>query len=139
MNNPNEADALKEIGRRRERWIAAINGSNPEGFVAALTDDAVWLPVGQPAIVGKEQIRDWLTAPFAAFIYDYSVTDIQVRPAGRWVVEYARFRTKAEKREGGEAPPTHVGRYTILWRHSETAGWLIERYIDHTGLNLAPD
>lgn len=136
MATPNETDALEEIGRRRDRWIAAINDGDPVGFVAVVADDAIWLPVGQPAIVGKEQIRDWLSAPFEAFIYDYSVTEIQVRPAGMWAVEYARFQTRAEKRQGGKMP-THEGTYTILWRYTEPAGWLIDRYIDHTDFDLS--
>jgi uncharacterized protein (TIGR02246 family) len=136
MASLNETDALEEISRRRDRWIAAVNDGDPDGFVAVVADDAVWLPVGQPAIVGKEAIRDWLSAPFEAFIYDYSVTNIQVRLAGMWAVEYARFKTRAEKRVGGEAP-THEGIYTILWRYTEPAGWLIDRYIDHTGFDLS--
>lgn len=136
MTLPNEADALETIGRRRESWIAAINSGNPDGFVAVLADDAVWLPWGRPAINGKEQIRDWLLAPFTEFIYDYAVADVQVRLAGAWAVERARFRTHAAKRGGGVAP-THEGTYTILWRYTGTAGWLIERYIDHTGEDTA--
>ncbi len=133
---PDEAGALEEIARRRGSWIAAINGGDPDGFVAVLADNAVWLPWRQSAIDGKERIRDWLLAPFAEFTYDYSVTDVRVRLAGDWAVERARFRTRAEQREGGEAP-IHEGTYTVLWRCTESAGWLIERYIDHTGDDAA--
>jgi hypothetical protein len=56
------------------------------------------------------------------------------------LVKYARFQTWAEKREGGEAL-SHEGIHTILWlwRYAESVGWLIDRYIDHTGFDLAPD
>ncbi len=136
MTLPDEVGAVEAIGQRRISWIAAINAGDPDGFVAVLANDAVWLPWGQSAISGKERIHDWLLAPFAEFTYDYSVTDIRVRIAGEWAVERARFRTRAEKRGGGEAP-THEGTYTILWRRTASAGWLIERYIDHTGEDTA--
>jgi uncharacterized protein (TIGR02246 family) len=132
MSLRDEAGTLDVIASRREKWIAAINAGDAEGFVAVLTDDAVWLPWQQPAISGKERIRDWLSAPFAEFTYDYSVTGVRVRIAGAWAVERARFRTRAAKRAGGDAP-THEGIYTVLWRHTPSVGWLIERYIDHTG------
>ncbi len=136
MTLPDEVGAVEAIGQRRISWIAAINAGDPDGFVAVLADDAVWLPWGQPAVSGKERIHDWLAAPFAEFTYDYCVTDIRVRIAGEWAVERARFRTRAEKRGGGEAP-THEGTYTILWRRTASADWLIERYIDHTGEDTA--
>jgi hypothetical protein len=43
--------------------------------------------VGAAGHYREEEIRDWLSAPFAAFIYDYSVTDIQVRLAEMGAVE----------------------------------------------------
>lgn len=136
MNESDDHSAIAAITACRARWIAAINAGDAEAFVAVLTDDAVWLPWGQAAISGKAAIRAWLGAPFAEYDYDYTVTDVQLRVAGAWAVERARFLTRATRREGGEAP-THEGRYTLLWRLTPAAGWLIERYIDHTG-DVAP-
>ncbi len=121
---------LQAIERQRAQWINAINQGSVEDFVAVLVEDAVWLPGGQPAIAGKETIRQWLAQPFAAYDYRYSVGDIRVRLAGDWAVEGARFTTRV--RSNGEEAPEHRGAYTLLWRR-ETGTWLIERYIDHTG------
>ena len=123
--------ADEAISERRRRWIAAIHAGDADAFVATLTEDAVWLPAGRAAIVGKERIRDWLREPFERYRYDYAVTDPRVRIAGRWAVEVARFRTRAETRTG-EAAPTHEGTYTMLWRREPSRGWRIERYVDHT-------
>ena len=111
--------------------LSTVTPADADGFVGVLTDDAVWLPMAHPAIAGKERIRSWLAAPFAEFQYDYEVTDVHVRLAGSWAVERARFKTRARKRDGREAP-THDGIYTLLWRNAPSTGWLIERYIDHT-------
>lgn len=120
-----------EIDKQRERWIVAINEADPAGFVAVLTDDAVWLPSGQDALSGREQIRAWLEPPFSEFEYNYSVSDVRLRLAGEWAIEQASFTTRAQKKSG-EAMPKHEGRYTLLWRKSPGGTWLIERYIDHT-------
>jgi uncharacterized protein (TIGR02246 family) len=122
---------LQEISNRRDSWISAINEGDADGFVAVLWEDAVWLPWGQPAIAGKHRIRDWLSVPFSEYSYDYSVSDVRVRVAGDWAVERARFRTRAVDRNGIEAP-IHKGEYTLLWRRTPAAKWVIERYIDQT-------
>lgn len=128
--------ARREIDRQRDRWIAAINAGDADGFVAVLAEDAVWLPWGRPAISGADRIRDWLSGPFAEYRYEYSVSDVRVRVAGEWAAEHACFRTRAVNRAGAEAP-VHEGEYTILWRRTREAGWLIERYLDHTGFDTA--
>lgn len=131
-----DESALLEIEQRRHRWVEAINAADADGFVSVLAADAVWLPLGQPAISGADRIRDWLSRPFAEYSYDYSVADVRVRVAGDWAVERASFRTRAVSRGGAEAP-VHEGEYTILWRRTQGVGWLIERYVDHTGLDAA--
>ncbi len=129
-------NALLEIEQQRNSWIAAISAGDANAFLEILTQDAVWLPWGQPAISGRNRIREWLSDPFADYSYDYSVTDVRVRVAGMWAVERARFRTRAINRSGAEAP-IHEGEYTILWRRTPGTGWLIERYVDHTGFDAA--
>lgn len=119
------------IKQQREVWINAINRGSADDFVAVLTEDAVWLPGGRPAIAGKESIRRWLTPPFSAYDYNYSVEDTQIHVAGEWAVERASFLTRMRSKTGDEAPE-HRGTYTLLWRR-ESGVWLIERYIDHSG------
>lgn len=134
MERPADGNALQEIARRRDSWIAAINAGDADGFVAVLAQDAVWLPWGRPAISGMDRIRDWLSGPFSEYSYEYSVTDVRVRVAGEWAVERASFRTRAVDRSGVEAP-VHEGEYTILWRRVPARGWLVERYVDHTAFD----
>lgn len=124
--------AREAIDRRREAWITAINRGDPDGFVAVVAEDAVWVPWGRDAIRGRDRIHDWLQEPFARFTYDYEVADVRLRVAGVWAVERAHFRTRATG-PGGEEAPIHEGEYTILWHYTSSDGWLIDRYIDHSG------
>lgn len=124
-------EQIEAIRKQRAKWVAAINQGDAVGFVAVLTDDAVWLPSRHNAIQGKETIRAWLEKPFAAFDYDYKVSDVRLRVAGDWAIEQARFSTRAWV-QSGEAMPLHEGLYTLLWRKTSAGAWLIERYIDHS-------
>ena len=123
-----EQTAIRE---QRHRWIAAINAGSADDFVAALTEDAVWLPSTNDAICGREEIRAWLEKPFAELDYRYSVSVLNVRLAGDWAVEQARFSTRARSKSG-QAMPRHEGLYTLLWRRAPSGTWLIERYVDHS-------
>jgi len=125
-----EEEELAALREQRHRWIAAINEGSVDGFLAVVTDDAVWLPPRHDAIRGKKDIRAWLGQPFARLDYEYSVSDVRVRLAGGWTIEQARFSARARKKSGDALPP-HEGIYTLLWRKT-TSGWLIERYVDHS-------
>ena len=126
-----EAEARAEIAHSRAAWIAAINAADADAFVAVLAEDAVWLPWGNPALHTRAEIRRWLQAPFERFVYRYSVDNVRLHIAGAWAAERTDFETQATGPDGAEAP-VHRGTYTILWRNTPD-GWLIERYIDHTG------
>ncbi|MBT8399673.1 MAG: SgcJ/EcaC family oxidoreductase [Rhodothermia bacterium] len=124
MNTPEAA-----IARQRERWISAINGGSAEDFLEVVADDAVWLPARSDAIVGKPQIRAWLSAPFQTYDFDYSVSQVRLRVAGEWAIEQARFTTVVTTEDNGDLPP-HRGSYIVLWRRYADDQWLIERYVD---------
>lgn len=132
MDPDDGSEALLHISTKRESWVEAINAGSADGFVAVVAPDAVWLPSRQPAIQGADRIREWLVDPFSQYDYDYSIEDIRVRLAGDWAVENSRFRTRAVDRSGDPAP-LHEGEYTILWKRTPGVGWLIDRYIDHSG------
>lgn len=123
-------DDIERIAAQRARWVRAINEGSADGFVAVLTEDAVWLPPGRDAIAGRQRIRDWLEQPFSELEYEYDVSDIQLRVAGDWAVEQSRFSSRVTPKDG-EALPVHAGVYTLIWRRV-AADWCIERYIDHT-------
>lgn len=126
-----EEEELASLREQRGRWVAAINEGSVDGFLAAVTDDAVWLPSRHDALRGKKDIRAWLQQPFARFDYEYSVSDVRVRLAGGWAIEEARFSASVRKK-GGEAVTPHEGIHTLLWRKTAGGRWLIERYVDHS-------
>lgn len=106
-------DQLTQIQKQRTKWIEAINGGSADDFISVLTDDVVWLPSRSEAIIGKENVRDWLKDPFDQFDYVCSVSDVRVRLAGDRAVEQAAFSTKVTT-QSGETMPVRGAIYGAL-------------------------
>ena len=129
MNTP---DVDESLTRSRDRWIAAVNARSPDAYVDVLTEDIVWIPPGQGAVRGHDAMRAWLTPFFDRFEYDFTVEPAGVRLAGDWAIERGHFTSRLREAEGKWM--THGGDYLVLWRRAADGQWLIERYVDVTGL-----
>ena len=122
---------LKEIGKQRQEWLEAVNGNNIDGVKALLTDDAVWIPPGMPALKGKDAIADWINPFFDTYNYEFAIDDLDVRGAGDWAVEHADFTSRLTPKDGGETTEHH-GKYIMIWRWEKDNKWRIERYLDNS-------
>ena len=60
------------------------------------------------------------------------MSDPDVRLAGAWAIERARFTAILTPRDGGEST-THHGGYIVTWRRGLDERWAIDRYIDDSG------
>lgn len=120
---------LKEIKKQREEWLEAVNKNDILGVKNLLTEDAVWIPPGMPALKGKSEIADWINPFFETYNYKFKVEKTDVRGAGDWAVEHASFTSKLEPKDGGEGTEYH-GKYLMIWRWEKDNKWRIERYLD---------
>lgn len=125
-------EQLDAIERQRSRWITAINAGSPDRFVEIVTEDAVWLPSGDDAIEGRENIRRWLKGPFSELSFRYTVSRVRLRVGVERAVELARFSSRVTP-ANGKPLPVHEGDYVLIWRRERPGLWLIERYIDLSG------
>ncbi len=117
------------ISKQCQDWVNAINAGALEQYVSMLTTDAVWIPPGQPAIIGKVEIRAWLASSFEAFDYQFALSEDHVRVSGDWAVERACYTSTLQPKRGG-VPASFAGRHIVLWRREKDGGWYIERCID---------
>ena len=122
---------LKAIRLQRQNWIDAVNNSNMDGIGEILSEDAVWIPLGMPAINGRNQIMDWITPSFDGFTHEFKIENNYVKGAGNWAIEHADFFQKISPDEGGEATQ-HEGKYLVIWRWESDNVWRIERYLDNS-------
>jgi len=123
---------VDEIRRTRREWVDVVNAGDIDRYAQMLTRDAVWIPPGQPAVEGREAIRDWLAPLFEKYVYRFALRGSRVQLAGDWAVERGAFASKLTRKSGGD-PQKHRGTYIVLWRQNESGQWRIERYIDDSG------
>ena len=77
---------LKEIRRQRDEWLDAVNSNDIDRVKSILTDDAVWIPPGMPALNGKNAIVDWISPCFETYNYEFRIDELDVKGAGFWAV-----------------------------------------------------
>ncbi len=120
---------VEQIRRMRREWVHTVNSGDLDRYTEMLTQDAVWIPPGQPAVEGRKAIREWLEPIFRDYRYDFALKGSRVQVAGDWAVERGVFDSSLQRRQGGDLQH-QTGTYIVLWRQSETGEWRIERYID---------
>jgi len=123
---------LKEIRRQREVWLDAVNSNDIDRVKSIFTDDAVWIPLGMPALNGKNAVADWINPFFETYNYEFSIDESNVKGAGDWAVEHASFTSKLHPKEGEGTTSEHHGKYIVIWRWEKDNKWRIERYLDNT-------
>lgn len=64
-----DQQAIEQV---HDRWIADELANNSMGILQLCTDDVMWIPPDFPALVGKEAIRQWLSAA------DVEIKDVHV-------------------------------------------------------------
>jgi ketosteroid isomerase-like protein len=93
-----------------------------------LTDDAVYLPPNEPAIVGKEALRPWIEGYFQAYRTHWEKETLEVIATGDWAIEYAAERSKDIPVGDGDALED-VGKGIVIYRRQADGSWKVARDI----------
>lgn len=126
----NVPNSLKQ---RHREWVDVVNRRDIDAYANLLSEKAVWIPPGQPPIVGRHAFKQWLTPFFNEFRYDFSITGEQFTIAGEWALERAEFISRMTPVDGGNTME-HSGSFTVIWHLESDDRWYIDRYVDDTGL-----
>lgn len=133
-------EATNDLGQEADRQavmaaydgiLAAAESGDPQGYVGWLTDDAVMMYSGQPAVVGREAIRSFIDDFFAnnTFQFDpWQSEEIQVDGSLAFH-RYSGVATIAPK-NGGEA--IELDRKYIDILRKEGGSWKISHHIFNT-------
>lgn len=125
------ADLPDGLENSHRCWLEAVEQGDLDAYVDLVVEDVVWIAPGPVALEGRMAFRDWLAPFLEQHIYAMSVSDPDIRVAGRWAVEKGMFHSHISPRTGGDAME-HTGRFLTLWRHGADGKWRIDRYIDDT-------
>ena len=89
---PDAAQVRAEIEAIETRWAAAMNAKDINALMDLYAEDAISLPDGKPALVGKTAIRKAQEAEFAqpAKYASVAFTTTDVYPQGNFVTEVGK-------------------------------------------------
>ncbi|MDA2931041.1 DUF4440 domain-containing protein [Acidobacteria bacterium AH-259-O06] len=111
---------LEAINGLREEYIATANAGDVDGWLATLTDDAVFMPPNEPAVTGKEAIRSWVVKSFFdPFDIQLSLSHEEVEVAGDWAFVQGPFSYSLTPKAGGEVIEESGKFIDILKRQSD--------------------
>ncbi len=121
MNSTEEKERL--LQRDAERAKVASEGREVERILSYWTEDAVVLPPGLPAVVGKTALRLYVehSVKIPGFRITWASTDVTFSPDGQLAYMFSRNAVTIKGPDG--APITTEGRAVTIWRRESDREW----------------
>ncbi len=117
------ADAGEELMQVSRNWAAAAATGNLDSIVSYWADDAVVIPPGQPQVVGKAAIREYVQA--GASIPGFSITwapeQVSISSAGD--LGYLIEQNTVTYADSTGTIHTEHGRAVTIWRKDASGAW----------------
>jgi ketosteroid isomerase-like protein len=110
--------------KRDAEWaIAASEGRDLERVLSYWTDDAIVMPPGLPAVIGKAALREYVQASMhiAGFRITWTSTDVTFSPDRNLAY---MFGTNSIDMNGPDGTPIRIdGRAVTIWRKDPDGEW----------------
>jgi uncharacterized protein (TIGR02246 family) len=119
---------LASISKIHKEYVAAHNDSDAERLMALWADDAVLMPMDEPAITGKEAIREHYEDFFDQNPSEITLSPLETRVAGDWAFERIQMTVTLSGGEGEQDRYADVKYLWILQRQPDGT-WKIARAI----------
>lgn len=121
---PIEDDALSQIAGVREQTQTALTSDDVDGIMAALADDHVTMPPGEPAFTDGASLAAWHEARVAQFSLEGDFTTEEIRWYGDVAIErWSATNRLVPKGQGQEASDSLKGLW--VWERQEDGSWKI--------------
>jgi uncharacterized protein (TIGR02246 family) len=115
------------IAARRETFVEAVKAGDIATLVSMYTDDAVWMPLNEPSLYGKAELKEWYEEYFQHFrIVTFTETEREVTVIDGWAVERWGYMVAILPVTGGERIRDD-GRFFALWRREADGVWRIRQ------------
>jgi uncharacterized protein (TIGR02246 family) len=121
---PVDVEADEAAIRNLHNQIAAA--SNAGDITALHTDDAIWMPPNEPALVGKEAIRTWAQSLFEQFTVEETVTTEEIQVAGDWAFLRGTYTFAVTPKAEGE-PQKETGNCFHIVQRQPDGSWKYTR------------
>jgi uncharacterized protein (TIGR02246 family) len=111
-----------------EGLLAASEAGDADGYVSFVTDDAVMMYSGQPAVVGTEAIRAFISDFFQQYRFEFtSCQSEEIQIAGDWAFHRYSGIAIITAKAGGD--PIRLDRKYIDILRKEGASWRVSHHI----------
>jgi len=118
-----EAD-VAAINAVREREMGFVNSGNPDSLSAVYASDVIMMPPNEPAVNGRDAVRQWAQTAFGQVTMSVRYTNTQVTVAGDWAVDrYTGVLTVTPK--AGGAPMEEQIKGVHVMRREADGSWSI--------------
>jgi ketosteroid isomerase-like protein len=125
VSEKSDIDAEKaRLLRRDAEWVlAASEGRDIERILSFWTDDAVVLPPGLPAIIGKAALRQYVESSLQVpgFRITWSTDEAVLSPDGKFAYLLGNNAVTMDHPTG--APVTTKGRAVTIWQRGTDGEW----------------
>ncbi|NOR12305.1 MAG: DUF4440 domain-containing protein [Candidatus Aminicenantes bacterium] len=112
-----DVEAIKSLVNEVEK---AFNERNLEAYMATIADDAVYMPPGVPALIGKEAIRNWYD--FEATSFKATIFSDEIEVHGDWAFSRAHWKGSWIQKDSGET--TQMESKTVnIFRRQPDGSW----------------
>lgn len=118
------APDLQTIDALRAEHTRGVNSGDPAMVLAGMTDDVVYLPPGQPPVLGKARVAAFIQPLYDQFDWEITMAPSQVTAQGDWAVEWGMLEGTATPLAGGQAT-TINGKYVFVYARQADGSWKI--------------
>jgi ketosteroid isomerase-like protein len=118
-----EVQKARLLERDAEWARIASEGRDVDRILEYWTDDAVVMPPGLPAVVGKPALREYVEASLKipGFRIAWRSTDVKFSPDENLAYIFSRNTVTMNGDDG--APTTTAGRVVTIWRRDPDGEW----------------
>jgi uncharacterized protein (TIGR02246 family) len=116
MSKP-AANVQSEIEQIIEQFVKAANAKDVNTMASLYAEDATLLPPGQPAIKGRNNIRDYWQGFLAAGASDPVLKIVSVETSGDLAYEIGQWTANMPAPDGGSARA--AGKYLVVYRRQQ--------------------
>lgn len=115
-------DALDNIRTTTERWLSAVREGDFDALTELYTVDAVVMPPNQPAVEGRDAIRDWFAS--GPQLEDVELQILEVDGHEKLAFVRGQYVMRLVPAEGARAV-VDTGKYIEVRHRVATGDWLI--------------
>jgi len=122
-----EAD-VEAINRIHEERIAAFNDGDVERWIGLVAEDAIFMPMNAPALVGRDALQSFYVDWFAQFIVGLTHSAEEIMVSGDLAFARGTVAITLTPREGGDVTQDER-KYIEIFQRQTDGSWKYWRAI----------